>query len=301
MGSRTVPSLAELVEETLGLLNDWTGQQAQQCTLTSELTLGGLTLFVDDIDAVGRGLVEVDEELVYVSTVDPTAGTASIPAWGRGQQGSTVAAHAVGARVTTAPRPPRHRVKARINRAITGLFPDLWAVGTLEVPADDRAEYELPAAARFILDVQWQTVGLPVEWARVRSWRLNTQADPTDFPSGVAAAIPGVPIGETLRIVYAAAPVELVNPGDDFAAVTGLPAGAADLPVLAAAAFLALGQELSRAQLATVEQQQRAEKISTGASMAASRMLRQEYTIRLASERRRLLATYPSRPHFEGI
>jgi len=295
-----VPSFGEMVEETVGLLNDWTGQQPQQCTLVEALDAAQLTIFVDDGMQLGRGLTEIDDELVYVASYDTAGAIATVPPWGRGQQGSTAAPHAAGARVTTAPRPPRDRVRKRINQVIRGLFPDLWAVASAEVEADDRAEYELPAGARWIIDVQWQTVGLPVEWERARSWRLNVRADPVDFPSGVAATVPGVPIGETVRILYAAEPAQLVNPGDDFT-VTGLHAGVADLVVLAAASHLVLGQELSRGQLATVEQSQRVEKVSTGASMAASRFLRQEYALRVASERRRLLTTYPSRPHFEGV
>lgn len=296
-----MPSFAEMVEETIGWLNDWTGQTPQQCTLINPLAVDGLTLFVDDGQQLARGLVEVDDELVYVSLVDETENTATIPAWGRGQQGSLRTTHEIGARVTSAPRPPRDRVKKRINQVILGLFPDLWAVRSLEVEAADRVEYELPATARWIIDAQSQTAGLPMEWERARSWRLNNNADPTDFPSGVALTLPGVPIGDTLRVIYAAEPTQLVNPADDFAAVTGLHAAVADLVVIAAAAHIVLGQELSRGQLASVEQSQRIEKVSTGASMAASRFLRQEYALRVANERRRLLAAYPSRPHFEGV
>lgn len=296
-----MPSLAGMVEEVIGLLTDWTGQQAQVCTLTAPMTTSSLTVVVDDGSQLVQGLMEVEEELVYVSKFDPTTGNATVPAWGRGQQGSTAAAHPVGSRVTAAPRPPRDRVRKRINQVIGGLFPDLWAVAVDEQPAGVRDEYLLPAGARWVIDVQWQTTGLATEWERVRSWRLNTAADPADFASGVAVTIPGVPSGRTIRTVYAAAPGQLVNLGDDFAATTGLDEAVADLVVVAAAAHLVLGAELSRTQLGTVEQSQRTEKVSTGASMAASRFLRQEYGARLAAEKRRLLAIYPTRPHYEGV
>jgi hypothetical protein len=296
-----VPSFAEMVEETIGLLNDWTGQVAQQCTLALALDPAALVLTVDDGQALGRGLVEVEEELVYVSAFDLAGNTGTIPPWGRGQQGTVAAAHPLGARVTTTPRPPRDRVKKALNQAVHGVYPDLFAVFTDEQPAAERAEYPLPAVARWVIDVQVQTTGLPVEWARARSWRLNTAADPTDFPTGVTLTLPETPTGYPIRTIYAAEPVPLVNAGDDFTTVTGLHAGVADLVVMAAASQLVLAQELSRGQLATVEQSQRTQLVSTGASMAASRFLRQEYGLRVAAEKRRLLALHPSRPHFEGV
>jgi hypothetical protein len=296
-----VPSFADMVEETLGLLHDWTGQQAQMTSLTSPLSTSDLALQVDDGEAIGRGLVEVDEELVYVTAVDPAGGSATIPPWGRAQNGTTAAAHALGARVTTAPRPPRARVKKYINQAITALYPDLWAVAVDEQTADLVYEYGMPATTAWIIDVEWQTPGFPQTWIRVRSWRLNTLADPAQFPTGRSLCISEVPIGQPIRTVYAAEPTELANDGDDFTAVSGLHAGVADLVVTAAAARLVLGQELARGQLGTVEQSQRADKVQVGASLAASRFLQQTYQVRVAAERRRLLAMHPSRPHFEGV
>ena len=283
------------------MLNDWTGQQPQQCSLIAPMSTSDLTFQVDDGARLGMGLVEVDEELVYVSVFDSAGGIATVPAWGRAQQGSTLASHLAGARVTTAPRPPRHRVKKRVNQEIIALYPDLWGVLVDEQTADTRVEYPLPAAARWAVDVQWQTPGQPERWVPVRSWRVNTAADPTAFPSGVSIAVVEVPSGQVFRTVYAAEPTPLAAGSDDFAAVTGMHVGVADLVVTAAAAQLVLAQELSRGQLSTVEQTQRAVLVQTGASLAASRFLRQQYAGRVAAEKRRLLAAYPSRPHYEGV
>lgn len=296
-----MPDFGEMVDETLGLLNDWTGQQAQVTTLASALSVSGVTFTVDDAESLGRGLVEIDDELVYVASIDPLGQTATIAGWGRGQLGSTATTHEIGAKVTTAPRPPRHRVKRAINQVITGLYPDLWAVATDQQTADQREEYPMPSGAAWVIDVTWQTAGFPQSWQRVRGWRLNTTADLVSFPTGRSLAVWSVPVGQPIRTVYAAEPAELSEEGDDFAEGTGLHSGVADLVVLAAAARLVLGQELSRGQLGTVEQSQRTEKVQTGASVAASRFLQQTYATRVAAERRRLLATHPTRPHFEGV
>jgi hypothetical protein len=296
-----VPSFAEMVEQTIGLLNDYTGQTPQQCSLTISIGPTDTSITVDDGNMLARGLVEIDDELVYLSGFDLAGNSGAIPAWGRGQQGTTAAAHAIGARVTTTPRPPRDRVKKTINQTIASLYPDLYVVATDEQLGTDRGEYGLPATARFVIDIQTQFVGNPIEWERSRWWRFNNAADPTDFPTGVSVTIPAIPLGQTVRTVYGSEPTLLVNPGDDFAATTGLHAGAADLVVLGAAADLVVAQEASRGQLATVEQAQRADKIQTGTSLAVARFLRQEFTLRLMAEKRRLLTKYPSRPHYEGV
>jgi hypothetical protein len=292
-----------MTEDVLGLLSDWTGQQSQMCTLLGPIDSDDLAFQIDDVTSMGaRGLVEVDEELIYVSAVDQTSGLATVPAWGRGQLPSVAAAHVAGARVTTAPRPPRARVKRSLNQAILGLYPDLWAVATSEVPATVATEYPLPVNARWIVDMTWETPVAPSTWERVRAWRINTTANSTDFPTGVSVSVfAGVPVGQTIRVVYGGEPVQLVAGGDDFATVSGLHEGVADLVVMTAAARLVLAADLSRSQLSTVEQNERSVTVPASASLTASRFLRDEYRARVLTERRRLLAAHPGRPHFEGI
>lgn len=297
-----MPSFQDMCEETLGLLTDWSGSQAQTCSLLSPITSTDLSFTVDDASAMsGRGLVEIDEELVVVKSLDPTAAIAMVPAWGRGQGVTTAAAHSAGARVTTAPRPPRSRIKQTLNQVVLGLYPDLWAVSSVELPATIAAEYPLPAAARWIVDLRWETPAAPSSWEKVRYWRVNTSANLVDFPTGVSVTVETVPVGQTIRIVWAGETTPMSLPGDDFAATTGLHAGVADLVVTAAAARLILGADLSRAQLGTVEQSDRNVVVPASAALTASRFLQQTYTVRVAAERRRLLATHPSRPHFEGV
>ena len=296
-----MPSFGDMVEQTIGLLNDYTGQIPQQCSLIGSIGPTDTVIAVDDGNMLARGLIEIDDELIYLSGFDLAGNTGAVPQWGRGQQGTTATTHATGARVTTTPRPPRDRVKKTINQVIASLYPDLYVVTTDEQAGTDRGEYGLAATARFVIDIQTQFVGNPIEWERVRWWRFNNAADPTDFPTGVSVTIPEIPLGQTIRTVYAGEPNPLGNNSDDFETVTGLDAGAVDLVVFGAAADLLIGQEASRGQLATVEQAQRADKIQTGTSLATARFLKQEYTLRLMAEKRRLLAKYPSRPHYEGV
>ena len=299
-----MPSYAAMVEECLGLLSNWTGEQAQMCTLTSAMTTGTLSFTVDQGDRLGIGLVEVDEELVYVASTDESSGTASIPAWGRAQRGSPAAAHAVGARVTTTPRYPRFSVKQKLAQAVAALYPDVPAVRLDESNTADpaRRQYPLPAGARRVLAADWQAPVDPPQWVPVTHWRLDTRADTTSFPTGVALAVAdSMPAGQPLKVLYAGEPGLLAAGSDDFAAVTGYADPVADLVVMAAAARLVVGPDLARVQTDTVEQSDRSATVPASAAMTASRFLRQEYQARVDSERRRVAERYPARLHYEGV
>jgi hypothetical protein len=291
-----MPTLDSMVEETIGTLRAFSTDQDQKTSLTGSMTSNVLTFTVTDTDRLSGGLVEIDEELIEVSEVDTLGGSVNIYPWGRGQQGSTAATHAVGARVTVTPRWPRARIKRVINETINSLWPDLFAVFLDEsnTTSATTIAYPLPATCRRILDIRWDSPGTPVYWVGVRAWRLDLAADPTAFPTGVAVDVPeAMWPGRTLKVVYAAEPTELVGGSDDFATITGLPATVADLVCIGAAARLVVTSDLARTQSFTLEHAARLESQTAGSATAVSRYLQQLYQVRLAAERDRLFGRYP--------
>ena len=97
--------------------------------------------------------------------------------------------------------------------------------------------------------------------------------------------------GSALKVTYMARPTQLVNNSDDWT-LTGLPASSSDLAVLWAAERLVSGAELLRTQTGSVEQSQRSLISPAGAAANASRLMRQQFTERLAVERRALMSRY---------
>src|SRR5690242_14894426 len=118
----------QLVDETLGMFASFTGQVEQQCALKGNIAADSLTMVLADPSMAGKGLYEIDEELVFATQGDALSGTLTIAPFGRGQQGTTPVAHSDGARISRAPRLPRSRVKAALNEVLSGLYPDLFAV-----------------------------------------------------------------------------------------------------------------------------------------------------------------------------
>lgn len=293
-----MPTLDAMVEETVGHLRAFSADQSQKTSLTTTMSTVDLTFMAADPDRINGGLVEIDEELVEVSEVDGLSGLVTIYPWARAQQGSVAATHAIGARITVAPRWPYARVKQAINSTLKSLWPDLFAVVVDEsnTTSPTTVTYPLPAACRRILDIRWNSPGTPVYWAGVRGWRLDLAADPATYPTGVAVDVPeAMWPGRTLKVTYAAEPTAMTSGSQDFATTTGLPDSVSELVVIGAAADLVVTSDLARTQSFTLEHSARLDTQTSGAAVAAARYLQQLFQVRLAAERDRLQGRYPIR------
>ena len=113
---------SELIDETSLSLTGYTNRQDQATFLTSPMAATDLTFVVADGTVLTRGLVEIDEELIWVDSFDRTSNTATIPAYGRGFRDTTATVHSAGVRVTIAPSFPRAMIRKDINEAIDAIF-----------------------------------------------------------------------------------------------------------------------------------------------------------------------------------
>ena len=74
----------DLINETNLALTGYTNRQDQATYLTAALSATAFTFTVQDGTVLTRGLVEIDDELIWVDSFDRTSNTATIPAYGRG-------------------------------------------------------------------------------------------------------------------------------------------------------------------------------------------------------------------------
>ncbi len=216
-------TFADLVNEVFLTLEGWGLNNGRAAFIvTSTLTSGGLSFAVDSAENIGAGVIEIEDELIYVQSVSGT--TVTIAPDGRGYRGTTAASHAVGKRVTMNPTIPRTKVKRAINETLAGVYPTLRAVATTEVdPVGYQRAYELPAACEQLLQVNYQASGPTGIWPRVTHYDVDFHADTTDFPSGKSLVLIGpFEVGHTVRVTYLKRPTELVNDADVLATVSGL-------------------------------------------------------------------------------
>jgi hypothetical protein len=292
-----VTTAGDLVEETLGLLESYSLDEEQSATLSADIGSADLTFTVNDARGIATGLspgiVEIDSELFYVSSVDDT--TATVEPWGRGYKKSTAAAHTAGSRVVSQPLFPRHLVLTALNETLNRVFPDVFAVKqtdkTVTVPV---ITYDMPDDTQWILEAAWQVPNGMQYWKSCKRVRLSPTSGISglgDITADVADCMyPGAP----LRFIYAASPVEFTSEADDWS-VCGLHDGMKDVIKYGAAVSPTISSELSRLQMATVEQQDRAKVVSESAALTTSRLLDQMFQQRLMEERKTLQRLYPPR------
>lgn len=287
-----------MVDEVRSHLRSYVRDQEASTWLTAGINASDLTLAVNNASVLSRGRVEIDDELIYVDSVSRTGNTATVAPWGRGEDGSTAAAHSANARVTMNPLFPALDVKQAINDTIRSVSGDLWSVASTTLTAGTQTlGYGLPAGTATVRSVHWYPPDLTYSWEPVRRWKFQPNADPTMFPTGKAVDIysPVVP-GADIRVVYTTDLVALTA-GQDFTA-SGLAESARDVVVYGAAFRLASKAEAISLSTRAVEANALDGRVRGADAMAYSRYLFQVHKQRLDEERRRLLDDNPTQLHY---
>lgn len=295
-----MPSTAQVIEETLALLQTWDLEQTQSSTLINPMTSSALTISYDPTittaTGMSSGLIEIDRELIYVESVDGL-GNAVIPPWGRGYRATTAASHAAGTRIISQPPFPRQKTLDAINQVFERMFPRVYAVRSFETTTTQPViTYQMPTDCQWILNVKWQQPDGRQYWEAVRRWRVSPGGGTQFGDMGVSVDVadymqPGRPI----QFLYAAKPTVLSNDSDDFVSTTGLNGGLVDVAELGAAAQLVTALELSRLQTSSIEQQNRSQLVAPSAALTSSRYLDTRFQERLEEERKALQRLYPPR------
>lgn len=290
-------TFADLVNEVYLTLEGWGLNVGRAAFITgSTLTSGGLSFTVDSTASIGPGLIEIEDELLYVQSVDDSTKTVTISPDGRGYRGTTAASHAVGVRVTMNPVVPKFLVKRAINQTITGVYPTLFGKASVDIASSGAAQaYELPAAVESVIEANFQAPGPSGVWPKVDRFDVDLNADLTDFPSGKAIILIGAfEPGRTVKVTYRKVPTELSADADLLTA-----SGLADTAhaVVVAGALWRLSSTVALARLRTdttatdlVDQQNGIQQANQAAAL-----LRAGYDQELREEaRRQTEATPPS-------
>ena len=301
-------TLANMIDEVLINLAGYTFQQDRTTHLTTAVTTttsssaSPLVLSLGSTDSVGKGVVEIDEELLWVDSFDRVANTATVAPYGRGYLGTTAATHLADAKVTISPTFPRFSVKRAINDTIRSLGASIFAVKstsfTFNAAQSTYAFNNLDI--KNILTVSWEDIGPSKEWRPIRRWDFDSTADATAFGANAQTVTLGeAPIsGRTVRVVYAADPTAFTNNTDVYTTTTGLPESTRDVVILGAAYRLLTFLDPARASQVSPQADETDSKRPYGASQSATKQLYALYTQRLNEETQAQQQNYPPRVHF---
>ena len=293
---------ANLVDETLINLSGYTLRQDRTTHLTGNITTSSTTLNLASVSNIGKGLVEIDDELIWIDTYDRVSSTATIPPYGRGYNGTTADAHTANTKVTIAPSFPKAVVKKAINDTIDAVFPKLFSVGTYTFTLQaTKTAYDVPADVQTVLYVSWSVTGPSNEWLPVKSWRHDPLANATSFTTGNSVSVyDAITPGRTVQVFYIKKPTTLASSASSavFETVTGLPSSCKDVIVYGAAYRLASFIDPGRLTYTSAEADQTDTKIQYGSGASTARFLLSLFQQRLTEESEKLRDVYPSKIHY---
>lgn len=306
-------TLSNLMDEILINLAGYTFQQDRATHLTSAVTTttstsaSPLILNLGSTDSVGKGVLEIDEELLWVDSFDRVSNTATVSPYGRGYLGTTAATHVLDSKVTISPTFPRHSVKRAINDTIRSLGSSIFAVKSTTFTYNAAVNTYAFANLNIknILTLSWQSIGPSKEWVPIRHWDFDSSADATAFGYTPGTdQVQTITLGEapqpgrTIKVIYATDPEAFTSNTQDYATQTGLPESTKDVVVLGAAYRLLSFLDPARAAQVSPQADETDSKRPYGASQSATKQLYSLYTQRLNEEVKAHQQNYPPRVHF---
>ena len=297
-----------MVDEVLINLAGYTLNQDRSTYLTAAFTSltspssSPLILSLASTDNLGKGIIEVGDELMWVDAFDRVANTATIAPYGRGYLGTTASTASVDTKVTVSPTFPRFTVKKAINDTIQAMGSSIFAVKQTTFtynPAVTTYEFQ-DLNIESILRMMWQDIGPSKEWITIRRWDFDPFADVSTWGSGsqTVSVYDYITPGRTVKVMYATEPTPLVNLNDNFADVTGLTESCKDVVILGAAYRLMTYIDPARVSQVSPQADEIDTKRPFGASSTVARQLLALYTARLAEETQRQQKQYPARIHY---
>lgn len=301
-------TFSNMIDEVLINLSGYTYQQDRSTYLTQAVTTltspssAPLVLSLGSTDNVGKGIIEIDDELMWVDSFDRVANTATIAPYGRGYLGTTATTHAVDAKVTVSPIFPRYTVKKAINDTINAIGGSLLSIKQTTFTFNAAiTTYEFENLnIENILTMMWQDIGPSQEWIRVRRWDFDPFADVGVWGSGSQTVTIGdfITPGRTVKVMYTTRPSTLANASDVYTTTTGLPESSKDVVVLGAAYRLLAYLDPARASQISPQADEIDAKRSFGSANSAARQLYALYQQRLNEEVKAQQAQYPTRVHY---
>ena len=286
--------LNDLIASIHSSLHSFTGVQEQVTYLTAACDANQTILPVGSSEHLQRGIAEIEDELIYVDSVDSSG--LILPPFGRGFRGSVAAAHPINSVVTYDPPFPRKDIRSAIDSCVEGLFPSLYQVKSTTIQYDpSKVGFALPADCEGVLDVMEEAPSSVNYWHRLGRWAY----DPTSGITGSKALsiFEEVRPWANLKVTYRAKFGAFVS-GTDTLPSVGLSESYADLILYGVTARLIRFLDPSRLQLRAVENLSRAGVVAVGDAGKVANQLYAMYQQRLTEERTRLLALTPPSINF---
>jgi hypothetical protein len=311
-----VTTFSDMINEVSMNLSGYTLQQDRATylkaaiTTTTSTSASPLIMSLGSTENLGKGIVEIDEELLWVDSYDRVGGTATVSPYGRGYLGTGPLVnegytHTADSKVTIAPTFPRFAIKRAINDTISAIGSSIFAASTTTITSNAAvAAFRLPTTGttlniRNILSMAYQSIGASKEWVPIKVWRFDGNANTTAFTSGQTVSVyDNIPSGRTIQIVYSKDPTPFATTADVFTDQTGLPESCKDLIILGATYRLLSNLDPARASMVSPQADETDSKRPYGSSQSVTKQIYALFNQRLTEEIRNQQDRYPIRIHY---
>ena len=309
-------TFSDMINEVSMNLSGYTLQQDRATylkaaiTTTTSTSASPLIMSLGSTENLGKGIVEIDEELLWVDSYDRVGGTATVSPYGRGYLGTGPLVnegytHTADSKVTIAPTFPRFAIKRAINDTISAIGSSIFAASTTTITSSAAVlTFRLPATGttlniRNILSIAYQSTGASKEWVPIKGWSFEGNANTTAFTSGQTVSISdNIPSGRTVQIVYSKDPTPFTTNTDIFTDKTGLPESCKDLIILGATYRLLSNLDPARASMVSPQADETDSKRPYGSSQSVTKQIYALFNQRLTEEIRNQQDRYPIRIHY---
>lgn len=301
-------TLNEMIDEVLINLAGYTYQQDRSTFLTTAVTTttspssSPTILSLASTDSVGKGVLEIGSELMWVDSFDRVANTATVSPYGRGYLGTTAATAAVDTKVTISPIFPRYVIEKTINDTIRSVGNQLKVVKQTTftfnpaINTYDLSNLEIDA----VLTVMYQSIGPSLEWVRVKRYDFDPLADSSYWGSSsqTISIYDYITPGRTVKIMYLTTPTPFTSVNQTFTDQTGYLESVRDVIILGTAYKLLAYLDPARASQISPQADEIDAKRPFGSANTTSRQIYALFQQRLREEIQAQQTQYPSRVHY---
>lgn len=281
-------TLNQLTDQTLGEVNAYVKNQESVTIITNTATAGDTTMTVDDTTALSKGIVEIDDELIYLKKVIESSGTIQVLGTsgnpvGRGWKATSATSHPSGSIVRNNPIFPRSQVKRAILETIKGMNFPCIASETFTFNGSDYS-YIMPDSLIDITGISWDVPDSTGVWQLIKSWRLDTNYyDATTSTIKQALILKESPMpGRTVNVQYTKYPTTITD--NQELTVSGLPSSCEDVVRLGAMYRLLSTVDSGKVTATSVSADALDQPVQAGASTSAAKYILGLYTVRLQEE-----------------
>ncbi len=281
-------TLNQLTEQTIAEVNSYVKNQESVTIITTGVSSSDLTMLVDDVTSLSKGIVEIDDELIYVKKAVAASGTIQVLGTngnpvGRGWRGTTATSHPTGSVVRNNPIFPRTQVKRAILETIKAMnFPCITNY-TFTFNGSDYS-YIMPDAMEDITGISWDVPDSTGVWSIIKNYRVDKNYyDTTTNTIKQALILKETPMpGRTVNVQYTKFPTVITD--NQELTVSGLPASCEDVVRLGAMYRLLSTVDPGKVTAVSVSADALDQPVQAGASTSAAKYIFQLYTVRLSEE-----------------